>query len=132
MKTASVVFGLVVATTGIASASPLSKTAARPRVDRHGDVACGNVDSKGGGDTCTMTSSPSTSSPTTTARTATTSSTSSPTTTPLTPPPGIQLARQFATQGALHLTRATMRVARPLVDADGDVATGNVMKKLKK
>lgn len=46
MKTASMLFGLVVSTAGIAHASP--------RVDRNGDAACGNVMNKSADDTCTV------------------------------------------------------------------------------
>ncbi|HTL38566.1 MAG TPA: hypothetical protein VL326_35795 [Kofleriaceae bacterium] len=108
MKTASVLFGLVVAT-GVAHANPapakhvtkpvaartlpaqtrallrqspvpaiikITPAVQRPRAEANGDMACGNVMTKGGDDKCT--------------------------------------------------------VARPLVDKDGDVAAGNVMKKTKK
>ena len=115
MKTASVLFGLGVAT-GVAHADrppakpgsglqALFKTVAlpgiqitrtvakpavqRPRVDANGDMACGNVMSKSPDDTCTA-------------------------------------------RIAAKPQPAPLAVARPLLDKDGEVATGNIMKKTKK
>jgi hypothetical protein len=117
MKTATVLFGLVVAT-GVAHADrapakpaptpalralfqrmaapgiQIARTVSqppvqRPRVDANGDMACGNVMSKSADDTCT--------------------------------------ARIAARQ-----PKQPVAVARPLVTKDGEIATGNVMKVMKK
>jgi len=127
MKTASVLFGLVVAT-GVAHGNPapvhraptqarslpaamhsllrqkaapvIQLAVARPRVDAKGDMACGNVMKKTSADdddSCTT-------------RTAST---------------GPQAPVQ-------SLTVVVQPAARPLLASDGDVAPGNVMKATKK
>lgn len=151
MKRASVLFGLVVAT-GVAHANPApapassaaksaaartlptgtrallrqspapgiqltravtTPTPARPRLDANGDAACGNVMSKSPDDTCTAR----------TARTA------QPNPKPRVVTPASSLTGRVATT---TVAPAPLPIARPLVDADGDVAAGNVMKKTKR
>ena len=105
MKTASMLFGLVVSTAGIAHASP--------RVDGNGDVACGNVMSKSADDTCTV-------------RTAATPP-------PRLVKPAPALTHRQTAKLVIPRTPIVQAIvlakARPLADSDGDMACGNVMTK---
>ena len=111
MKTASMLFGLVVSTAGIAHASP--------RTDANGDVACGNVMSKSADDTCSV-------------RTAT----APPAAPPLrvvTPAPAlahrVQAAKLVVPRTPIVRAIVLAPAARPIADANGDMACGNVMTK---
>ena len=106
MKTASMLFGLVVSTAAVAHASP--------RIDGNGDVACGNVMNKSADDTCTV-------------RTAT-----APAPARVVRPAPTLTHRQIAKLVIPHtpLVQAiVLSPARPLADSNGDMACGNVMSK---
>jgi hypothetical protein len=102
MKTASMLFGLVLTTAGVAHASP--------RTDANGDVACGNVMSKSADDTCTV-------------RTATTAPRA------VAKPAKPTAAKLVFPRAPIVHAIVLSPAARPIADANGDMACGNVMTK---